>query len=121
MLKLNHKELDVWQLSITLTTKLYNLTEKFPNSELYGLTSQLRRAAVSVSSNIAEGSSRKSKAERIRFFEIARSSIVEIDTQLELAKVLNYFKSQPKSRIMKIEKTMNSLFAMLTKLKVKTN
>ena len=118
MLKLNHKELDVWQLSITLTTKLYNLTEKFPNSELYGLTSQLRRAAVSVSSNIAEGSSRKSKAERIRFFEIARSSIVEIDTQVEISKRLNFVK---KENLDDLDIDINRIFAMLSKLMKRTS
>jgi len=113
MLKLNHKELDVWQLSVAFTTKLYNLTEKFPNSELYGLTSQLRRAAVSVSSNIAEGSARKSKAERIRFFEMARSSIVEIDTQLEISIRLNLVK---RIDLGELDIDINRIFAMLSKL-----
>ena len=85
MLNLNHKNLDVWRASINFTTVIYNLTNNFPKSEVYGLSSQLRRAAVSVSSNIAEGAARKSKIERIRFFEMARSSLVEIDTQLEIS------------------------------------
>ena len=89
------------------------MTNNFPNSEMYGLSSQLRRAAVSVSSNIAEGAARKSKLERIRFFEIARSSIVEIDTQLEISTRLNFVKHD---RLDEIDKDMNRIFAMLSKL-----
>jgi len=113
MLKLNHKNLDVWQLSITFTKKIYNLTDNFPNSETFGLSGQLRRAAVSVSSNIAEGSTRKSKLERIRFFKIARSSIVEIDTQLEISKQLNYAKQDI---LEEIDKDINRIFAILSQL-----
>jgi four helix bundle protein len=113
MLKLNHKNLDVWQLSITFTTKIYNLTNNFPNSETYGLSRQLRRAAVSVSSNIAEGAARKSKLERIRFFEMARSSIVEIDTQLEISTRLNYVKQD---KLEDLDKEINKIFAMLSQL-----
>ena len=113
MLKLNHKNLDVWQLSITFTTKVYNLTNDFPNSETYGLSSQLRRAAVSVSSNIAEGAARKSKLERVRFFEMARSSIVEIDTHLEISKHLNYVKEDI---LEELDIDINRIFAMLSQL-----
>jgi len=113
MLKLNHKNLDVWQLSISSTTEIYNLTKNFPNTEMYGLSRQLRRAAVSVSSNIAEGAARKSKLERIRFFEMARSSLVEIDTQLEISTRLNFVNQ---NRIEKVDKDMNRIFAMLSQL-----
>ncbi|HKJ69171.1 MAG TPA: four helix bundle protein [bacterium] len=80
MLNLNHKKLDVWNKSIKLVKEIYAITEHFPSSEIYGLTKQLRRAAVSIPSNIAEGSSRSSSIERKRFFEISRSSLAEIDT-----------------------------------------
>ena len=99
---------------------IYELTKDFPKYEIYGITNQLRRAAVSIPSNIAEGSSRSSSKDRKRFYEIARSSVVEIDTQLEISKELNYFNSQSESKILQIEDTMNSLFAMLTKLKERT-
>jgi len=89
MLDLNHKKLDVWTLSIELIAEIYRITRNFPKEELFGITSQLRRASVSVASNIAEGSSRKSKLERRRFFEISKSSLVEIDTQLEISSVLS--------------------------------
>jgi len=71
MLDLSHKKLDIWKFSLELVSKIYSLTSQFPKEELFGLTSQLRRASVSVSSNIAEGLSRSSKLEKIRFLEIA--------------------------------------------------
>lgn len=85
MIKLKHKELKVWKLSIDLIAAIYDLTTSFPTHERFGLTDQIRRSAVSVASNIAEGSSRSSGKERSRFYEIARSSLVELDTQLEIA------------------------------------
>lgn len=121
MLNLNHKKLDVWKLSIAFVSMIYDLTSAFPKSEIYGITTQLRRSAVSIPSNIAEGASRDSSKDRKRFYEIARSSLVEIDTQLEISKKLNYFNSQSNSKFLEIDKTMNGLFAMLTKLKEKTN
>jgi len=82
MLKLNHKKLEVWKASIELVTDIYRITNSFPISELYGLVNQVRRAAISVPSNISEGAARKSAAERRRFFEISRSSLSEIDTNV---------------------------------------
>ena len=113
MLNLKHKNLDVWKLSIVLTKNLYQITESFPKSEIFGITNQIRRAAVSISSNIAEGSSRKSALERKRFYEISRSSLVEIDTQIEIALVLNFLKNDD---INSISETVNHIFAMLTNL-----
>jgi len=117
MLNLNHKKLDVWKLSIDFIVEVYGLTESFPKQELFGITSQLRRASVSVASNIAEGASRKSRIERKRFYEVARSSLVETDTQLEICFRLNYL------TIKQLEKSgemLNHLFAMITKLLVNT-
>lgn len=116
MLDLSHKRLDVWKFSLELVVKIYSLTSNFPKEELFGLTSQLRRASVSVSSNIAEGLSRTSKLEKARFLEISRSSLVEIDTQLEIATKLNLCN---KNNLVEIEKLLNSLFAMITSLKKK--
>ena len=76
-----------------LVTEVYELTGRYPKEEMYGITNQLRRAAVSVSSNIAEGAARSSLNERRRFCEIAKSSLVEIDTQLQIPKKLGYFPS----------------------------
>ena len=116
MLDLSHKKLDIWNFSLDLISKIYTLTSEFPREELFGLTNQLRRASISVSSNIAEGLSRTSKLEKIRFLEISRSSLVEIDTQLEIALKL---KICSKSDLVEIEKLLNSLFAMITSLKKK--
>jgi len=77
-----HKKLDVWRESVALATHIYQITEKFPKSEIYGLTSQMRRAAVSISSNIAEGSVRASSKEFAQFLSIAGGSLSELDTQL---------------------------------------
>jgi four helix bundle protein len=87
---LNHKNLDVWQLAVKFVSFIYEITSKYPKDELFGLANQTRRDAVSISANIVEGSSRKSLIERKRFYEIARSSLVEVDNHLEIAIVLNY-------------------------------
>lgn len=113
MLKLNHKNLDVWKMSVELVTELYKLSERFPSSENYGITHQLRKAAVSIPSNIAEGASRKSLRERKRFFEIARSSLVEIDTQIYICMKLKYCKPEDLNDISNL---LNHIFAMLSKL-----
>lgn len=111
LLKLNHKKLKVWEKSIGLVTEIYALTGSFPFDEKFGLTSQLRRASVSIPSNIAEGAARKSAKERKRFYEIARSSLVEVDTQLEISISLNYLTQK---EIQKVGRFTNEIFAMLT-------
>lgn len=90
MLTLNHKKLDIWKTGIALVKEIYNLTESFPKDERFGITSQLRRAYVSIVSNISEGLSRNSKLDTRRFLHIARSSLVEIDTQIEISLLLNF-------------------------------
>jgi len=117
MLNLSHKKLDVWNHSIELTSKIYKLTESFPKTELYGIISQLRRASVSIASNIAEGCSRKSLVEKKRFFEIARSSLVEVDTQLEISMMLNYISQNDLNNLNEL---FNKLFAKLSNLILKT-
>jgi four helix bundle protein len=82
------KDLIVWQRSIDLTMEIYRLTRGFPREEMFGLTSQLRRAAISIASNIAEGQSRGTTGEFIQFLGIARGSNAEIDTQLIIASEL---------------------------------
>ncbi len=85
-----HKELSAWTKSIDLAVEIYALTRTMPKEELYVLTSQLRRAAISVPSNIAEGSARKSNAEYRHFLYIALGSLMELETQLIIANKLNY-------------------------------
>ena len=85
-----YQDLRVWQLGIEITKKVYQLTAKFPTAEKYGLISQLRRSAVSIPSNIAEGQSRESRQELIRFCLIAKGSLAELETQLIIAKELDF-------------------------------
>jgi four helix bundle protein len=117
MINLSHKKLDVWKSSLNLTAIIYELTLLFAKHELYGLTSQLRRASVSIPSNIPEGAARKSAKERRRFYEIARSSLVEVDTQLEIAEKLNYLSDND---LNKVDKKLDHIFAMLSNLIKKT-
>jgi four helix bundle protein len=84
------KELVVWQKAIELTIAVYKLTQKFPKAELYGLTSQMRRARVSVASNIAEGRGRINAAEFRQFLGVARGSICELLTQIHVARKLGF-------------------------------
>ena len=86
------RELTVWQRSMQMTVSVYRLTQSFPREEVYGLTSQMRRAAVSVPSNIAEGHGRLSTGEFRQFLGIARASNCEIQTQIEIARALQFGK-----------------------------
>ena len=117
MLDLSHKNLEVWKISIDFVSDVYRLTGSFPQKEVYGISNQLRRAAVSVPSNIAEGASRSSTLERKRFYEIARSSLVEIDAQFEISKRLEYCSEDG---LTNFSERMNHLFAMLSRLIEKT-
>ena len=85
-----HHELRVWQEAMELVTRIYSVTKTFPADERYGLTSQIRRASVSVPSNIAEGAARGSRKEFIHFLTISRGSLSELDTQLRIAMNLEY-------------------------------
>jgi four helix bundle protein len=80
MLKLNHKNLDVWRIAMKFVSSIYKITQSFPGEEQFGLTSQIRRSSISIISNIAEGFARSSEIETRRFLVIARSSLVEADT-----------------------------------------
>ena len=84
-----HKDLDVWKASVALATQVYEVTREFPEAERFGLVSQMRRAAVSVASNIAEGAGRQSDKEFVRFLYLASGSASELDTQLEISRLAN--------------------------------
>jgi four helix bundle protein len=86
----DYTKLKVWQKSIDFVSQLYVATKLFPSSELYGLTNQMRRAAISISSNIAEGSGRKSKSDFARFLDIALGSAFEMECQILIAYNLGY-------------------------------
>jgi len=90
-----HKDLDVWKEAIAVAKEVYKLTESFPQEETYGLTSQMRRAAVSIASNIAEGAARNSTKEFIQSLYIALGSLAELETQLLLARELEFVPENP--------------------------
>lgn len=96
----SYRDLIAWQKGIGLVAEIYKVTQAFPKEELYGLTSQLRRAAVSVPSNIAEGQGRKSKAEFRHFLHNAAGSLMEIETQLTIAKVLGYLSADAEAELL---------------------
>jgi len=106
-----HKDLDVWQLSMDFVVDIYKMTRNFPSDEKFGLISQLRRAAVSIPSNIAEGAARKNTKEFIQFLYHSLGSAAEIETQLELSKRLDFV-----SNIDDIDKKLHSIIRMLTSL-----
>jgi len=89
-----HKRLEVWQKAMALAEAIYGLTKEFPRSEVYGLSGQMRRSAISVPCNIAEGAARKTKSEFVQFLTIAQGSLSELDTQVELACRLGYINEQ---------------------------
>ena len=109
----SYRDLIVWQKSMELAKETYLLTKIFPKEELYGLISQMRRCAVSVPSNIAEGKGRGSDKEFIRFLRISLGSLYELNTQLELSHNLNYTKNTDTifDLSFEIEKMLNALIA----------
>jgi four helix bundle protein len=95
----SYKDLIVWQRAVTMVTKVYRATQSFPREETYGLTSQLRRSAVSVASNIAEGQGRISKGEFRQFLGMARGSLIEMETQIVIAGNLGYMNAETADRL----------------------
>jgi four helix bundle protein len=110
-----HKKLKVWQRAIELVTKIYQITDAFPKKEEFGLTAQMRRAAVSVPSNIAEGLTRKSDKDKLHFLNIAQASLSEIDTQVEIATRLDYLSQETYEEIEKDLVEVQMLLSGLTR------
>ena len=103
------QDLIVWQKAHQFVLGVYNLTSTFPSAEMYGLTSQLRRAAVSVPANIAEGFKKKGKADKVRYLNIAQASLEESRYYLILANDLNYTdSSQPMSQLVEVSKLLEA-------------
>jgi four helix bundle protein len=117
MITKSYKDLIVWQKAINLVIEVYKLTEKYPKSELFGLTSQIRRSAVAIPSNIAEGRHRGSKKDYRQFLIIAYSSGAELETQLEISKRLSYGKeidySAIESLLIEIMKILNKMIYIM--------
>jgi four helix bundle protein len=113
ILDLAHKHLNVYQISRKLVRECYEITSRFPLNERYNLTLQVKRAATSIILNLSEGASRKSSLERKRFYEIARGSLVEIDTALQVAYDLNYVDI---ANLEALKPSMNQCFGMISKM-----
>ena len=108
-----HKDLDVWKISIEMVTEIYKLTRNFPKEEIYGLTNQMRRAAVSVPSNIAEGAGRNSSKEFVQFLNFSTGSLSELETQLIIAYNLEYINNEQKQSM---DILFTNIFKMLSGL-----
>ncbi|MCC5073733.1 four helix bundle protein [Xanthomonas campestris pv. campestris] len=106
-----HERLTVWRDAMSLVEAIYRLSHDFPDSERFGLTVQMRRAAISVPSNIAEGAARRSTAEYLRYLSMARGSLAELDTQLQIATRLQF--ASPDAAILDL---LNRTFARLNAL-----
>lgn len=109
----SYRDLDIWKRSMDLVERIYRLTKTFPKEELYGLTSQLRRCAVSIPSNISEGFMRQHTNEMIQFLYISLGSCGELDTQLEVAIRLGYIRNTEKEEI---DEEINHLSRMIRNL-----
>jgi len=117
----SYKDLQVWQKSVRLATDVYVVSKKFPKAEIYGLTSQMRRAAFAIPSNIAEGHARAHLREYIQFLSIAYGSAAELETQLLIASEIKIITQSDFSRLTvnlnEIQKMLNSLISRLKKPK----
>jgi four helix bundle protein len=111
--------LQLWQEGIALSREIYNVTAAFPKEEMYGLTSQMRRASISIPSNIAEGAARGSDKEFLQFIIIARGSLMELETQLILAREIGYI-GNPADVLEQVNKVFALANGLITSLKKKT-
>jgi four helix bundle protein len=114
------RDLVVWQKSLDLVTEIYRLSKKFPKDEVFGLTSQIRRAAVSIPSNIAEGRGKSSKGGFQQFLHHSRGSLAEVETQIIIAQNLGYLIAEETDPVMEsIAEVGRLLHGLLTSLKKK--
>lgn len=114
----SYRELKVWQNSVELVTVIYQITASFPKEEMYGLTAQIRRSAISIPSNIAEGAARNSTKEFIRFVDIALGSLAELETQFIIANNLGFVSENSKNESMD---SLQDVGKMLNGLKRRLN
>lgn len=114
----NYRDLIVWQKSMDFCTSVYSTTRAFPKEDLFGLTQQVRRAVVSIPSNIAEGNGRSSTPDYVRFLEYARGSLFEAQTQLEIARREHYLTDEPHGVLFalsnEIERMLNAMISKLS-------
>ena len=113
-----YRDLQAWQKSMTLVTEIYKILKSFPKDEIYGLTSQMKRCAISIPSNMAEGYGRNSTNEYIHFLRIATGSLYELQTQLEISTNLNYLDKDSFAKLYEssreIERMLSSLIRKLS-------
>ncbi|MCX6134924.1 MAG: four helix bundle protein [Ignavibacteriales bacterium] len=116
---LSYRDLIVWQKSIALTKMVYLRTQKFPKTELYGLTSQMRRASVSIACNIAEGQARNTTGEFKQFLGISKGSLAELETLITIAKEMNFLEDMESKDLSasceEVSKLLNGLLKALNK------
>jgi len=114
-----HKKLDVWQAAMEVAQMVYQLTNTFPSEERFGLVTQMRRAAVSIPSNIAEGAARQGKREFKNFVSMAQGSLSELDTQLDLTILLGYISEDDvkeiEGQLLRVDKMLTGLIRSLEK------
>jgi four helix bundle protein len=116
---MSYREQFIWKQGVSLAINCYKLTEHFPKSELYGLTSQIRRSSVSVPSNIAEGYGRRTKNEYVQFLHIALGSLRELDTQLIIAREVNLASTELFQPLIKeVDRLQGILVSTLQKMKL---
>lgn len=112
-----HKNLEVWKRAIDLVTKIYKTTESFPEHEKFILVPQIRRSAISIPSNIAEGAARTSKREFIQFLSIAQGSVSELETQLIIANNLEYIKKEDMGLLDDLDEISRMIIGLIKSLK----
>jgi len=107
------KDLQVWKVSMDLVTEIYKKTDKFPKSEIYGLTNQIRRSSISIPSNIAEGCGRKTSKEYLYFLYVSKGSLSELETQIEISRRLGFLSDKENESVHQKIKYLNSMLVNL--------
>ncbi len=115
MLEKPHKKLDVWKKSLDLIEEIYRLAGTFPKMEDFGLSSQMRRAAVSVAANIAEGAARQTRKEFVQYLHMSQASLSELDTHLEISKRLGYMDSGNEESLISLASQIDKMITGLIK------
>jgi four helix bundle protein len=118
---LQYQDLIAWQKAMELVIRVYEVTEGFPRREMFGLTNQIRRSAVSIPSNIAEGQARLTTRDFLRFISIARGSSQELETQILIAFRLGYLKTDEKCELIELLKEIGRLLAGLSRSLARTD
>lgn len=118
----NYKTLDVWKVSMELVREIYLLTRQFPKEELYGLTSQIRRAAVSIPTNIAEGLGRQYKKDTLQFFYVSRGSIYELETLANIGLMVNIISENDFQKLLpSVERSLKLLYGLIKSYEIRTD